>query len=174
MCHLMKARMLGAGTIVATDLSDYRLAIARKLGADHTINAATTTAADRLAFVRDLTHGRGADVVVECAGVPQAVPEALDLLRIGGMLVEAGNFSDLGDVAINPHRHLCSKNVRIIGVGGEEAAAYGPSMRQLVRYMKHYPLRDFVTHRYRLDDVDAAVRRSIEPDSMKVVLDPWA
>jgi len=174
MCFLMKARMLGAGTIIAIDLSPYRLAMAARLGADHTLDAGKTTLADRLAFVREVTRGRGADVVVECAGVPRVIPEALDLLRTGGMLVEAGNFSDLGDVAINPHRHLCSKNVRILGVGGEEVASYGPSMRQLLRYMRHYPVREFVSHRCRLDDVDAAVKQSIASDSMKVVIDPWA
>jgi len=173
MCFLMKARMLGAGTIVAIDLSAFRLDMARKLGADYTVNASETTAADRLAFLRDLTHGRGADVVIECAGVPQVIPEALDLLRVNGMLVEAGNFSDLGEVSISPHRHLCSKGVRIIGVGGEEPAAYGPSLRQMARYMRHYPLREFVTHRYSLKDVDAAVQKAIAPDSMKVTIDPW-
>lgn len=173
MCFLMKARMLGAGTIIAVDLSDYRLGFARRLGADHVLNAEKTTQAERLQFVRDQTNGRGADMVVECAGVPQAVPEALEMLRVSGLLVEAGNFSDLGEVSISPHRHLCAKNVRILGVGGEEPAAYGPSMRQMARYMKHYPLREFVTHRYGLRDVDAAVRKSMEPESMKVVLDPW-
>ncbi len=174
MCFLMKARMLGAGTIVAVDLSAYRLNMAKRLGADHTLDASKTAPAERLAAIRDLTGGRGADVVVECAGVPQVVPEAIEMLRVGGMLVEAGNFSDLGEVPINPHRHLCSKNVRIIGVGGEEAAAYGPSMRQLARYMRHYPVREFVSHRYRLADADAAVQKSVAPDSMKVVIDPWA
>jgi threonine dehydrogenase-like Zn-dependent dehydrogenase len=77
-------------------------------------------------MIKELTGGRGADMVIECAGVPQAVPEALEMLRVGGLLVEAGNFSDLGEVPISPHRHLCAKNVRILGVGGEEPAAYGP------------------------------------------------
>jgi len=174
MCFVMKARMLGAGTIVAVDLSDYRLDFAKRLGADHLLNAEKTTSAERLAFVRELTHGRGADMVVECAGVPQAVPEGLEMLRLGGLLVEAGNFSDLGEITINPHRHLCAKSVRILGVGGEEPGAYGPSMRQMARYMRHYPLREFVTHHFALRDVDAAVRKSIAPDSMKVVIEPWA
>jgi threonine dehydrogenase-like Zn-dependent dehydrogenase len=173
MCFLMKARMLGAGTIIAVDLSDYRLDFAKRLGADYALNAANTAKSDRLAFVRDLTNGRGADMVVECAGVPSAVPEALDLLRIGGLLVEAGNFSDLGEVSISPHRQLCAKNVRILGVGGEEPAAYGPGMRQMARYMKHYPLREFVTHRFDLHHVESAVLKSVQPDSMKVVIDPW-
>lgn len=173
MCFLMKARMLGAGTIIAIDLSDYRLDFARRLGADHVVNAGTTTHAERLQIVRGQTNGRGADVVIECAGVPEAVPEALEMLRVSGLLVEAGNFSDLGEVSLSPHRHLCAKNVRILGVGGEEPAAYGPSMRQMARYMKQYPLREFVTHRYGLHDVDAAVHKSMEPESMKVILDPW-
>ncbi|MBV9482943.1 MAG: zinc-binding dehydrogenase [Acidobacteria bacterium] len=172
-CFLVKARMLGAGTIIAVDLSDYRLDFACRLGADHVLNAGHLSRMDRLAAVRDLTHGRGADVVVECAGVPAAVPEALEILRVGGMLIEAGNFSDLGDVAINPHRHLCSKNIRILGVGGEEPAAYAPSMRQMARYMRQYPLANFVTHRFALRDVDAAMKQSIARDSMKVVIDPW-
>jgi threonine dehydrogenase-like Zn-dependent dehydrogenase len=174
MCFLMKARMLGAGTIVAIDLSPYRLETARALGADHTLDAGRTTAAERLEAVRTLTRGRGADVVVECAGVPQVIPEALDLLRVGGLLVEAGNFSDLGEVAINPHRHLCTKSVRILGVGGEEVGAYGPSLRQMARYGRQYPLDRFVSHRFPLTQVDAAVRRSMAPDSLKVVIDPWA
>jgi threonine dehydrogenase-like Zn-dependent dehydrogenase len=173
MCFLMKARMLGAGTIIAVDKSEYRLNFAKRLGADVAVNARSTSKAERLQIVRDLTHGRGADMVIECAGVPEAVPEALEMLRVGGLLVEAGNFSDLGEVTISPHRHICAKNARILGVGGEEPAAYGPSMRQMARYMKSYPLREFVTHRYGLRDVDAAMKKSVEAESMKVVLEPW-
>jgi threonine dehydrogenase-like Zn-dependent dehydrogenase len=173
MCFVMKARMLGAGTIIAVDLSDYRLDFARKLGADKVVNAATSSKIDRMQMIKDLTHGRGADMVIECAGVPEAVPEGLEMLRIGGLLVEAGNFSDLGEVSFSPHRHLCAKNARILGVGGEEPAAYGPGMRQMARYMEHYPLQDFVTHRFGLRDVDAAMQKSMAADSMKVVLQPW-
>lgn len=174
LCFVMKARMLGAGNIVAIDLSRHRLDFARKLGADYTINASQTSAPERRETVRQLTHGRGADVVVECAGVPQAVPESLELLRVGGLLVEAGNFSDMGEVPISPHRHLCAKNVRILGVGGEEPAAYGPCLRQMARYAKHYPLKEFVTHRFSLRQIDDAMKQAIAPDSMKVVIDPWS
>jgi threonine dehydrogenase-like Zn-dependent dehydrogenase len=173
-CFLMKARMLGAGTIIAVDLSEYRLDFAKKLGADHVINAGQTTTYERLQMIRDLTYSRGADVVIECAGVPTAVPEALEMLRLGGLLVEAGNFSDMGEITISPHRHICAKNVRILGVGGEEPAAYGPSMRQMARYMRHYPLREFVTHRFGLKQVETAIKKSMTQESMKVVIDPWS
>lgn len=173
MCFLMKARMLGAGTIIAVDLSQYRLDFAKKLGADHTVNAAELSHARQLQMIKDLTNGRGADMVIECAGVPQAIPAALEMLRVGGLLVEAGNFSDLGEVPISPHKHLCAKNARILCVGGEEPAAYGPSMRQMARYMTHYPLREFVSHRFALKEVEAAMQKAIAADSMKVVLQPW-
>jgi threonine dehydrogenase-like Zn-dependent dehydrogenase len=173
MCFLMKARMLGAGTMIAVDKSEYRLNFAKRLGADYAVNVGSMSQPQRLQMVKDLTHGRGADMVIECAGVPEAVPEALEMLRVGGLLVEAGNFSDLGEVPMSPHRHICAKNARILGVGGEEPAAYGPSMRQMARYMKNYPLREFVTHRYGLRDVDAAMKKSVEAESMKVVLEPW-
>jgi threonine dehydrogenase-like Zn-dependent dehydrogenase len=154
-------------------LSDYRLNFASRLGADHILNAGKQSKAERLQFIKDLTNGRGADLVIECAGVPQAFPEGLEMLRVGGLLVEAGNFSDLGEVSLSPHRHICAKNARILGVGGEEPAAYGPGMRQMARYMKNYPLREFVTHRFGLRDVNAAMQKSVEPESMKVVMEPW-
>jgi threonine dehydrogenase-like Zn-dependent dehydrogenase len=173
MCFVMKARMLGAGTIIAVDLSDYRLNFAKRLGADHVVNARLQSKSERLQLIKHLSNGRGADVVVECAGVPEAFPEALEMLRVGGLLVEAGNFSDLGEVSFSPHRHICGKNARILGVGGEEPAAYGPGMRQMARYMKHYPLHEFVSHRFGLQDVEAAMQKSMQTDSMKVILQPW-
>jgi L-iditol 2-dehydrogenase len=171
MCHVMKARMLGAGTIVAVDRSRFRLGLARELGADHALNVDDLDARGRVAAIRDLTHGRGADVVVECAGVPQAVPEGLEMLRPGGMLVEVGNFSDLGTVPLSPHL-ICSKNLRIVGVGGEAITAYGPSLDALRRYRRHYPLEKFVTHRYPIEEADAAVRASMADDVLKVVITP--
>src|SRR6202789_2417640 len=113
MCFLMKARMLGAGTIIAVDLSDYRLDFAKKLGADQTINAGKYSQDQRLQMIKDLTNARGAHRVIECAGVPKAVPEALEMLRVGGLLVEAGNCWDLGDRPISPHRHFRAKNAAV-------------------------------------------------------------
>ena len=123
--------------------------------------------------MRDHTRGRGADVVVECAGVPAAVPESLDLLRPGGTYIEVGNFSDLGMVEISPNRHLCSKGIRMIGIPGQEAGAYGPGMRQMARTLHEYPWREFVSHRFPLDRVEEAVTTSIDAMSLKVVIDPW-
>ena len=168
-CHVMKARMLGAGEIIAIDRSPSRLNMALELGADYALNLTEMDQRERLEAVQDLTHGRGADLVVECAGVPQAVPEVLELLRPGGFYIECGNFSDMGSVLINPHL-LCSKNVRLIGVNGEAATAYGPSMQALRRYAQHYPVHKVVTHRYPVEQAEAALRLSLTEDCMKVVI----
>jgi L-iditol 2-dehydrogenase len=169
MCHVIKARMLGAGNVVAIDRSSYRLRLAREFGADYVLNLTATNTRDRLQLVRDLTNGRGADVIVECAGVPQAFSEGLDLLRPGGFLLEVGNFSDLGSTSINPHL-ICAKNLRIIGIGGEEITSYAPSLDLLNRHRQHYPLEKFVSHRYPIEEAEAAVKHSMADDSMKVVI----
>lgn len=169
LCHVIKARMLGAGNIIAIDRSAFRLQMALEMGADAALNLADTTPCQRLDAVRELTGGRGADVVVECAGVPEALPEGLELLRPGGFYIESGNFSDMGSVPINPHL-LCSKNIRLIGINGEAATAYGPSLQALRRYRQHYPLHKIVTHRYPVEQAEAALRHSMTDDCMKIVI----
>jgi Zn-dependent alcohol dehydrogenase len=47
-------------------------------------------------------------------------------------------------------------------------------MRQMARFTQHYPLQEFVTHRFPLKDVELAMQTSMAADSMKVVIDPWA
>ena len=74
LCHVLKARLLGAGTIIAIDLSDTRLGFAQRLGADYTINAAAVGPPDRLAFVRDLTGGRGRTSSSNVLGFPKSCP----------------------------------------------------------------------------------------------------
>jgi len=169
LCHVIKARMLGAGAIIAIDRSPYRLRLALEMGADLALNVKETDSKQRLDAVRQMTGGRGADVVVECAGVADVIPEGLDLLRSGGFYIESGNFSDMGNVTIKPHL-ICSKNIRIIGIGGEAITAYAPSLEMMGRYMKSYPLRKFVTHYYPVEKAEEAIKFSMTDECMKVVI----
>jgi threonine dehydrogenase-like Zn-dependent dehydrogenase len=171
-CHIIKARMLGVGDIIATDISDYRLALAREFGADYTLNSAGTSEAERLEFVRSVTHGRGADLVVECVGKPEVVVEGLEMLRKGGTYVEAGNFVETGSITISPHRHLCAKNVRLIGMTNHPFTGYTPSMQMMQRTAHLFPYEKFVTDTYPLARTQEALLRSMEPDTMKVVIAP--
>jgi threonine dehydrogenase-like Zn-dependent dehydrogenase len=169
---LIRARMMGAGEIIAIDRSAYRLEMAKQFGADLTLNTLETSSEERIAFVRDRTQGRGADLGLECAGVPEAVVEGLEMLRKGGTYVEAGNFADTGDIAFNPHRLLCAKNVRLIGVTNHPYTGYGPCMRLMERHAKDFPFERIVTHRYPVEQAEEALLKSMQPDSMKVVLVP--
>src|SRR5450759_4691322 len=142
LCHLVKARLLGAGTIIATDLLAGRLAKAAPFGVDLALDASATDNRQRLDAVLDATGGRGVDVVLDCSGVPGTFTEGLAMVRPGGVLVEAGTFVDMGPVDINPNSAICTRNVSILGIGGEMATAYGPCMRLMAANLDRYPLRD--------------------------------
>jgi threonine dehydrogenase-like Zn-dependent dehydrogenase len=169
LCHVMKARMLGAGRVVAIDRSSYRLKMALELGADVALDIKETDERARLQAVRDLTGGRGADVVVETAGVPEVFQEGLELLRPGGFYIECGNFSDMGTTVIKPHL-LCAKNIRILGIGGEALTQYGPSLLAFQNYRKFYPMEKIVSHRFTVEQADEAMQRALSGESMKVVI----
>lgn len=170
LCCLIKARILGAGEIIATDLSPFRLQMTGQFGLDAALNVSETTVEERIAFVRQRTRGRGADIVIECAGVPEVLPEGLEMLRKGGLYLELGNFVDTGETAINVHRHLCAKNVHLIGVTNHPFTGYGPSLRLMHRYGGLFPFEQIITHRYPIQDAEKALLESVEPDAMKVVI----
>jgi threonine dehydrogenase-like Zn-dependent dehydrogenase len=172
LCHLVKARMLGAGIIIATDLLAGRLERAAPFGVDVALDASVTDNRQRLDAVMDATGGRGVDVVLDCSGVPGTFTEGLAMVRPGGVLVEAGTFVDMGPVGINPNSAICTRNVSILGIGGEMATAYGPSMRLMMANLDRYPLRDIVTHRFPLEDSLSALVVAQSGESMQVVFDP--
>ena len=170
-CHLVKARLLGSGKLIAIDRLESRLDLARRFGATLTINASKTTEKDRIDLVREHTH-TGADIVIDCTGVAQSFPECLHLVRYGGTVVEAGTFVDMGPVAINPNVDICTKNVSVIGVGGETATSYLPAMTLMARNLDRLPLTEMITHRMPLERATEAVELSQRDGTMKVLMDP--
>ncbi|HUX21939.1 MAG TPA: zinc-binding dehydrogenase [Spirochaetia bacterium] len=174
LCHVIKARMLGAGDIVVVDSSPFRLELAREFGADVCLNIEETTMEDRVERVRELTHGVGADLVVECTGSAKAILEGIETTRKGGMYIVTGMFVDTGEtVAINPHRHLCAKNIRLIGMTDEPPSGYDPMLKLMDKFSRYMPFDKFVTHEFALDQVGAAMDASMDANSsMKVVINP--
>ena len=69
---------------------------------------------------------------------------------------------------------ISSPRARDSGVGGEEPAAYGPSMRQMARYMQSLPAKGICFAPLSASDAEAAVHKAIAADSMKVAITPWA
>jgi len=172
LCHLVKSRMLGAGFVAATDILTGRLERAAAFGVDLALDAAAMTADERVAAILDATDGRGVDIALDCSGVPATFTEALRVVRTGGVIVEAGAFVDMGPVQINPNSDICSRNVSVLGIGGEMATQYEPSMRLMVANLDRYPLRKIVSHILRLDQARDAVLLAQSGEAMQVALDP--
>jgi L-iditol 2-dehydrogenase len=172
MCHLIKAKLLGAGLIIATDLHPSRLRLAEAFGASLTLCVGETDQEERVARVRDATSGRGADIVLSCSGIPAAFTEALKMVRVGGVVVEAGAFVDMGPVQLNPNSDICTRNVSIIGIGGETATSYLSSMRLMAANLDRLPFDRFVTHRLPINRAQEGVELAQTDAAMKVVIAP--
>ncbi|GHB26648.1 alcohol dehydrogenase [Streptomyces chryseus] len=80
------AQLYTPGKIIAVDLAESRLAVARAVGADATVSAAE----EPEALVADLTDGLGADVVVEAVGVPETFEMCTRMVRPGGCVANVG------------------------------------------------------------------------------------
>lgn len=87
---LQAMRMAGCGQIIAVDLDEGRLELARRFGADETINP---KAGNALQQVKDLTGGRGVDVAAEAVGATEPLNFAIESLRKGGTLALVGNVT---------------------------------------------------------------------------------
>jgi L-iditol 2-dehydrogenase len=174
--HAIKARMLGAGDIIAIDSSEFRLNMAKEFGVDICLNISKTTQKERIEAVKTMTHGIGADVVVECTGVPVAIKEGLALVRKGGMYIVTGMFVDKGEISINPHRDLCAKNIRLIGQTNHPPSGYLPSLKLMEKFAKFFPpFEKIVTHKFPLDRAAEAMDLSMNADlTMKVAIAPQA
>ena len=172
LCHLIKSRMLGAGMVIATDVLPGRLQFADQFGVDLALDASATDAAQRTEAVLDATHGRGVDLVLDCSGVPSTFTEALRAVRTGGVVVEAGAFVDMGPVQMNPNSDICTRNIAVLGIGGELATEYEPSMRLMTANLDRYPLTKITTHILPMDRAQEAVMLAQSGEAMQVAVDP--
>jgi len=172
-CHAILAKMCGAEEVIVVGAPKYRLDLAKSICADYVLNIdELRDPAERLDEIRALTDNRGADLVAECAGVPEAVSQGLDMLRVGGTLIVAGNYIDMGPTPINPQKQILSKNARIIGVNGQTAASYAGALRLIKRHLAQIPIDKMVTHRFRIEEAETALKTGISMSSMEVVIIP--
>jgi len=161
-------RGTGAGRIIATDLSDTRLEMARQMGATDVINASGSME-DRVQQVMDLTDGVGAEIVFECAGVPQAFKEGLELAARGGKLIEVGHYTDPGSVDINPHL-ICKKDLDVLGVWAYPQIQFGIALAALAQMQA--PMEKLITQRLPLSETEAAIEMLGQDGVLKVVIEP--
>lgn len=161
----------GADRVVAIGDPASRLDFARRMGATDVIGL-DVPHADRVAAVRELTGGRGVDVVIEAAGAPVAVSQALDLVRDGGRVVVCGQYTDGGEVSIHPHRQVNRKHVEIHGCWGSDFSHLYRAVHVAARHAGHVPWRDMIGARYGLDDAGAGLEAVARRDVTKAVIVP--
>jgi threonine dehydrogenase-like Zn-dependent dehydrogenase len=94
------------------------------------------------------------------------------MIRYGGTVIEAGAFVDVGGVQVNPTAEICATDVTVLGIGGERASLYLPTMRLLAASLDLLPLREVVTHRMPLERASEAVELSARDEAVKVVFAP--
>jgi threonine dehydrogenase-like Zn-dependent dehydrogenase len=168
------AKLAGASLVVAIGAPAARLELAARMGADIVLDFASTSDAERLEQVRAVTHGEGADVVIEAAGSAAAVEEGLDLARDGGRYVIAGHYTDVGASAINAHRQINRKHLDVHGCWGSEARHFLRALSILERHAAAIPWREIGARRYGLRELDAALADAEAMRIPKALVDPWA
>ncbi len=150
------AREMGAERVIVIDAVAERLALARALGADATLDVTEITEPRaRTARVLELTDGWGADVVVEVVGFPQVIPEGIRMLARGGRYLLMGSvapnltYKEDPSVLIGPNRS-------ILGVSLYTPFALKQALDFLARCHARYPLDRIASRTYPLELVDEA------------------
>ena len=144
---ILAARRAGAAEIVATDLSEFTLALARRVGADRTINTATEPEA-LTAYSADKGYF---DLLYECTGVAAALAGAIAVLRPRGVILQLGLG---GDMSL-PMMAITAKELELRGsfrFHGEFAVGVGLMRNGLI------DVRPLITHTVGLDEAETAFR----------------
>ncbi len=151
LCATSGARLSGASLVIGVDMLPGRLEMARKLGADHVVDASK---GDVVEQIMQLTQGRGVDVAIEALGTQKTFEAALRVLRPGGTLSSLGVYSSDLTIPLDAFAAGLGDHRIVTGLcpGGKER------MRRLMALIAsgRVDLGAMVTHRYTLDDIEAA------------------
>jgi threonine dehydrogenase-like Zn-dependent dehydrogenase len=151
LCATAGAKLSGASTVIGVDRIAGRLAMSRRMGADFVVDSSQC---DPVEEIMRLTDGRGVDVAIEALGLQATFEACLRVLRPGGTLSSLGVYSTdltipLGPFAAGLGDH---KIITTLCPGGKER------MRRLMAMIaaRRVDLGAMVTHRFKLDDIEAA------------------
>ncbi len=165
------ASLRGAAAVIVIGAPQPRLDLALRLGADQ-ILPLEKPIKERADAVRAATNGRGADVILEASGNPDAIREGLDLLRDGGTYVVGGHYTDTGPVELNPHLHINRRHANILGQWGTEFRHLVRALGLLAKHRERLPFRDVIGARYGLDHADRALADVEALRVTKAIIDP--
>lgn len=156
-------RAAGAARVIASDVNDRRLDLARTMGAHSAVHPS-----DLRAAVMDATGGLGADVVLEMSGVDPAVHQALALVRVGGRVQLLGIPSS--PIEIDLASEVIFKGITIYGVVGRRMYDTWHQVTRLLRSGLFDP-SPVITHRFPLEEADAAIAAIKSGDAGKVIFE---
>ncbi|MBN1426478.1 zinc-binding dehydrogenase [Candidatus Fermentibacteria bacterium] len=137
------ARAVGLTTIVVIGASSYALGIARRMGADHTLDI-TDSGVDRVQYVRDLTGGYGADLVLDMVGAASAIQEGLKIIRKGGRYSAFG-VSGSATIPIDYNNGIVFRGIQIHGISGRKLFDTWYRVRNLLASAR-VDIRPIITH----------------------------
>jgi L-iditol 2-dehydrogenase len=164
------ARAMGASPVIGIDRIPMRMDMAKRFGFDEILSLEDLPdLEDRVAAVRSMTRGLGADIVVEVVGLPVAFAESLRLVRKGGRIVEFGHFTDNGTMALNPQQ-IVNLDVDILGSYAYPNSQIGTSLAFLSRYADVYPFEDLVTHTFPVAQTEEAIHASRDKLCVKAMV----
>jgi len=166
------AKLAGAFEVIMVGAPAHRLAIAKEFGVDHTINIEENNPQERLQQIRDLTRGRGSDITIEATGNPVAVKEGLELTRDQGRYVIVGQYTNAGDIAINPHLDINKKHLEIRGSWGSDYSHFDLAVRFMAKYGDKYPFDKIISRIYGMSEIEQALADVEGLKVMKAVIDP--
>lgn len=162
-------RTMGVRHIIAIDGENTRLALAKELGANDTINF--TTSPDSVAELYELTNNQGADIAFQCTGSPKAASTVWKYVKRGGALCELGFFVNNGEASYNPHIDICNKEIRVIGSWTYKAEDWVHACEFLKEaQLRQLPIEKLISHRFPLQKINEAMEMNISMQGYKIVI----
>ncbi len=159
-------RHVGARFVVVTDVNEYRLDLARKMGATRALNVAGAEPGQLASVMGDLGMREGFDVGLEMSGAPSALRSMLDTMNHGGKIAALGIPSAGLEI---DWTQVILKGLTIKGIYGREMFETWYKMVNLVQ--GGLDLRPIITHRFHVDEFQTAFELMDSGRAGKVVLD---
>jgi len=156
------ARHVGARNVVVTDVNDYRLALAKKLGANRVVNVARENLVD---VMRELGMVGGFDVGMEMSGSPQAFEQMLDNMYNGGRIALLGLLPNGAGIE---WERVIFKGLFIKGIYGREMFETWYKMQTML--LSGLDITPIITHRFSFDDFQKGFDAMLSGSSGKVIL----
>jgi propanol-preferring alcohol dehydrogenase len=162
--NVVQIASAAGGSVIAVDIMDNKLEMAKRLGAKHTINSSEKADKLILTEIRDITNG-GADICIEAIGNPKTIEMGPSTLKPGGRYVQVGYSHKAAP--LNAGR-LMFREIEIIGSLGCRPVDY-PKIIEMIK-LKKIQLEPVITHRFKLEDINKAFDLMRKSQSLRSIV----